>query len=97
MTETTKEDLKIKGGGNSPMKMTCLSEMFVVPFNQGIQFRNVPLKGTKIPFCGRGFEFIFTPKKNNYHGINFFQGKKNQFICVANTITVLIIFSDGSP
>ena len=30
------------------------------------KFSKTPLKGTRISFCGRGFEFIYTPKRYQF-------------------------------
>ena len=63
------------GGGHSPMKMTgVLVE----------NFQKTPLKGTRISFCGRGFDFIYTPKRYQFWNIKL----------VANDMTIfkLLLF-----
>ena len=42
------------------------------------KFLKAPLKGTRISFCGRGFEFIYTPKRYQFWQKNL----------VANDMTV---------
>ena len=43
------------GGSYSPMKMA------------GLLVGNLtPLKGTRVSFCGRGFQFIYTPKRYQF-------------------------------